>query len=57
VGKERYWVEAQFVELGDSGSLIIISEGKGVAMVVRADEITQIRLVTVEEGIADMQYM
>ena len=57
VVKERYWMEAQFAESGDSGSLLITNEGKGVAMVIGAYEITQISLVTDEKGIIDMQYM
>ena len=54
---ERCWKEAQFADPGDSGSLIITNEGKGVAIVVGAYEITQVQLITDEKGIIDIQYM
>jgi hypothetical protein len=43
-------------ELGDSGSLIITSEGKGVAIILGAYQITQVRLIMDEKGIIDIQY-
>jgi hypothetical protein len=57
VVKERCCREAQFAEPGDSGSLIITSEGKGVAILVGAYEITQVQLITDEKGTIDIQYM
>jgi hypothetical protein len=53
--EERHWKDAQFEEPGDSGSLIVTNEGKGVGIIVWAYEITQVLLITDEKGMTNIQ--